>query len=225
MTPELNDYIVEHSLREAEVLRDLREETQRDPFSVMQITPIQGQFLALLVKMLGAKRSIEIGTYTGYSALWVALAMPPDSFTIACDINSYWGSIAKQFWAKAGVAEKIDFRLGEAEETLKQLIKNGESGTFDFVFIDADKCNYGKYFELSMDLVRNGGMIVVDNTLLYGSVLMNDIVQADLKDTISLTVADVAAIKELNRRLLNDRRIEISMLPVADGLTIIIKRK
>ncbi len=224
ITNELNDYIVKSSLRETVVLRELREITSKDEYAVMQIPPIQGQFLALLVKMIGAKKTIEIGTYTGYSALWVALALPSDGFTIACEINPDWGNVAKKYWRRAGVSDKIDLRIGPAKLTLEELVKNGGVGSFDFVFIDADKINTDKYYELSLMLVRKGGIIVIDNTLLYGFVMLNDITNEDLKDTLSLTPADVNSIKDLNTKLKSDNRIDLSLLPVADGLTLIRKR-
>ncbi|MGZ4160800.1 MAG: class I SAM-dependent methyltransferase [Neobacillus sp.] len=224
MTDALNDYITKYSLRESEVLAELRRVTELDSHHLMQITPIQGQLLAFLAKAIGAKKTIDIGTYTGYSALCVALALPNDSKTIACDINAYWGNIAEAFWKKAQVSHKISLQLQDAANTLNKLINNGEPETFDFILIDADKVNYDKYFEQSMILIRKGGIIVIDNTLLYGSVLITNIAQDDLRDTISLTVQDVYAIQKLNAKLAVDDRIDQSLLPVGDGLTIIRKK-
>ncbi|OGT53238.1 MAG: SAM-dependent methyltransferase [Gammaproteobacteria bacterium RIFCSPHIGHO2_12_FULL_42_13] len=213
LTPELYTYLQKVSLREPEVLKKLREETQQQKMSIMQISPEQGQFMGLLAELLGAKKTLDIGTFTGYSALVVALALPPEGRVIACDINVEWADIAKRYWHEAKVAEKIDLRLAPALTTLDQLIANGENGTFDFAFIDADKANYTAYYERAISLLRSGGLIAVDNVLWGGSV-------ADEADQEPSTIA----IRLLNMHLFQDNRVTISMLPVGDGLTLARKR-
>jgi caffeoyl-CoA O-methyltransferase len=224
MTQELNQYVEKVSLRENDLFSELRQITKLDSHAVMQITPLQAQFLSLLVKMIDARRTIDIGTYTGYSSLAVALSLPNNSLTISCDINPIWTSIAEKFWIKGGVREKIELKLAKAVDTLSQLIAEGQDNSFDFIFIDADKLNYIKYFEMSLSLIRKGGLIAIDNTLLYGSVAIDKIKQDDLKNTKSLTVQDVMEIKKLNKSLLADHRIDFCLLPLGDGLTVIRKK-
>ena len=201
-------YVDEHSVREHPVLRELREATKSVPMAGMQIGADQGQFLQLLVQAIGAKRCLEIGTYTGYSALAVALALPKNGRIICCDISAEWTAVGKPFWKKAGVEEMIDLRIGPALETLKKL-----KGPFDFVFIDADKPNYANYYERCLPLVRTGGIIAVDNTLWSGWVA-----EPSQKD------ADTVALRAFNDKLHRDERIDIAMLPVGDGLTLARKR-
>ncbi len=209
----LYEYLISVSLREADVLRRLREETAEMPQHNMQIAPEQGQFMALLVELIGARRCLEVGTFTGYSALAVALALPPDGRLIACDISDEFTSRAKPFWEEAGVAEKIDLRIAPALETLDGLIAGGESGSFDFAFIDADKTNYQGYFQRAFELIRPGGLIAVDNVLWHGAVI--DPARDD---------DDTVAIREFNSALSDDPRISLSLLPIADGLTLARKR-
>lgn len=218
---ELHEYVLSVSLRESDVLRRLREETDSDPNAIMQIPPEQGQFMAFLVRALGAKKTIEIGTYTGYSALCVALALPDDGLVVACDINEKWANIGRRYWEEAGVSDKIQFRLGPALQTIESLIASGEAETFDFAFIDADKGNYGRYYEATLSLLRPGGIIAIDNVLLFGSVVDPNVLDADLKSRIS--DADIAAIRELNEKIVKDARVDVSMLAVADGLTLVRK--
>lgn len=206
-------YLLSNSLREPDVLRRLREETANHEWSIMQIAPEQGQFMALLVEILGVRRAIEIGVFTGYSALAVALALPEDGRIIACDINKEWTDVGRRYWKQAGVDHKIDLRLAPAEDTLLTLLEQKQAGAYDFVFIDADKINYERYYELSLELVRRGGVIAVDNVLWGGSVADHNI-----KD------ADTEAIRRFNRKLHQDARVSISMLPLADGLTLARKR-
>jgi predicted O-methyltransferase YrrM len=213
LTDNLYDYILSVSLREPDVLRRLREETASHPRSGMQISPEQGQFMAMLVKLTGAVRALEVGVFTGYSSLSVALAMPPEGRIVACDVSEEFTSVARRYWAEAGVAEKIDLRLAPAVETLDGLVEQGQSGAFDFMFIDADKGNYGAYYDRGMALVRSGGLIVVDNVLWSGRVA-----DADAGD------ADTVAIKAFNEKLAKDDRIDISVLPIADGLTLARKK-
>jgi caffeoyl-CoA O-methyltransferase len=205
-------YLLEHSVREPQVLRELREETAKLPMAGMQIGPDQGQFMALLVKLMGAKRCLEIGVFTGYSSLSVALALPPGGRIIACDVSEEWTAVARHYWEKAGVAHKIDLRLGEALATLDALRAGGE-GTFDFAFIDADKGNYLAYYERCLQLLRKGGLIAVDNTLWSGEVANPD---NQKSDTVSL--------RRFNEALHRDERVDLALLPVGDGLTLALKR-
>jgi predicted O-methyltransferase YrrM len=213
LTDELHEYLLGVSLREPDVLRELREETARLERSEMQIGPEQGQLMALLVEMIGARRTLEIGTFTGYSALAVALALPSDGRVIACDVSEEWTSVGRRYWKKAGVAEKIDLRLGPALETLGGLLANGQRDQFDFAFIDADKASYDAYYELCLQLVRPGGLIAVDNVLWSGKV-------ADA----AATDADTEAIRRLNAKLATDERITLSLVPIGDGLTLARRR-
>lgn len=206
-------YLVRTSVREPEVARRLREETQQMANAQMQIGPEQGQFMQLLVQMLGAKKTLEVGVFTGYSALWVALGLPNDGRIIACDVSEEYTKVARRYWTEAGVAGKIDLRLRPALETLNELVAAGESGTFDFAFIDADKTSYEEYYERSLELLRAGGLIAIDNTIWSGKVADPN-VQDD----------DTVAIRKLNAKLLQDERITLSMLTVGDGLTLALKR-
>ena len=202
LTEQLHQYLLDVSLREPEILKTLREETASLPSANMQISPEQGQFMALLVQLMGAKNTIEVGVYTGYSALAVAMA-------IACDISEEYTSVARRYWMQAGISEKICLRLAPATETLSSLIEGGKSSTFDFAFIDADKENYARYFELCFELLRPGGLIAVDNVLWNGAVI-----DSDNQDV------DTCAIRAFNQQLLSDNRVTISMVPIADGLTL-----
>lgn len=205
----LHRYLLDVSLREPDVLRRLREETSQVRLSIMQITPEQGQFMQLLVHLIGAKRCLEIGTYTGYSALCVALALPPEGKLVCCDISEEWTSIGRRYWAEAGVARKIDLKLAPAMDTLGELLAQGAAGSFDFVFIDADKANYANYFECALQLLRAGGLIAIDNTLWFGH-------PADPADN----TPDTVSIRALNAKIREDARVRISMLPIGDGLTL-----
>lgn len=213
LTPSLYAYMLSVSLREPAILKSLREETAKLSSFMMQISPEQGQFMAFLIGLINAKKTLEIGVYTGYSALAVALALPDDGRVIACDINATTSAIAKRFWIKAGVEQKIDLMLAPALETLDQLIKQGASNTFDFVFIDADKQNYPNYYERSLALVRPGGLILIDNVLWSGSV-------ADPKNHDKQT----ESIRKLNKIVHTDPRVTLSLLPLGDGITLIQKR-
>ena len=210
---DLWDYMRRVTLREPAILTRLREETARSPRAVMQISPEQGQFMALLMHLMGARRTIEIGVFTGYSSLSVALALPGDGRIIACDVSEEWTSIARRYWQEAGVDHKIDLRLRPALETLDQLIALGQAGTFDFVFIDADKGNYANYFERALVLLRSGGLVAVDNVLWGGAVI-----DRSAKD------ADTLAIRAFNKKLKDDDRVWITMLPMRDGLTLAVKK-
>ncbi|MFV1983108.1 MAG: class I SAM-dependent methyltransferase [Thiohalomonadales bacterium] len=218
----IHDYVLANSLRESDVLARLREETQKDPDAIMQIPPEQGQFMSLLVKLIGAKRTIEIGVYTGYSTLCVAQAMPSDSYTVACDINEHWTNIAKKYWKDACVDKKIDLRIGEAIETLNTLIEDKQGESFDFIFIDADKNNYDNYYELSLRLLKSGGLIAIDNVLLFGSVIESNVLDKSLNNTF--TQESIQTVRNLNSKIKNDERVDISMLKLADGLTLVRKK-
>jgi predicted O-methyltransferase YrrM len=208
----LYDYLLGVSVREADILKKLRAETDRLPMSMMQISPEQGQFMALLIQLINAKKTLEVGVFTGYSSLVVALALPTDGRIVACDIDAEYTAIASRYWQEAGVAHKINLQLAPALETLDRLIADGEANTFDFAFIDADKNNYENYYEKSLQLVRPGGLIAIDNVLWSGRV-------ADIADTDKRT----AAIRDFNQKLYNDSRVNISLVPIADGLTLAIK--
>ncbi len=212
MTEALYGYLLDHSLREPDVLRLLREENDRHPHAELQIAPEQGQFLQLLTLAFGFTRAIEVGVFTGYSSLAVALAMPANGRIIACDVNEEWTATARRYWLLGGVAQKIDLRIAPALDTLDALIADGQSGRHDFVFIDADKQNYARYYERAVELVRPGGLIAIDNTLWYGHVA-DPATQDD----------DTRAIRALNRRVMQDPRVCLSLLPVADGMTLALK--
>ena len=209
----LYEYLLKVSLREADVLRRLREETAAMPLSIMQIAPEQGQFMALLVELMGATRCIEVGVFTGYSSLAVALALPPKGRITACDISEEFTAVARRYWAEAGVDHMIDLHLAPALETLDGLIAEGAKGSYDFAFIDAEKTEYADYYERLLTLLRPGGLILVDNVLWSGKVADPAI---DSDDTVAL--------RAFNEKLKADERISLSMLPVADGLTLARKR-
>lgn len=213
LTESLYEYLLAVSLREPELLRQLRAETAADPMARMQISPEQGQFMALLARLSGARRCLEIGVFTGYSSLALALALPEDGRIVACDVNERWTAVARRYWEAAGVAHKVDLRLATAFDTLDHLRAAGEAGSYDFAFIDADKENYLGYYERVLELLRPGGLIVVDNTLWSGRV-------ADPENT----EADTEALRNFNRHLHRDERIDLSLLPVGDGLTLARKR-
>ncbi|MEQ8397086.1 class I SAM-dependent methyltransferase [Thalassobaculum sp.] len=209
----LYTYVNEVGGREPEVGRKLREKTRGMPTAGMQIAPDQGNALALLVELLGARRAIEVGTFTGYSALRTALALPVDGQLVCCDVSDEWTSIGRPFWEEAGIASKIDLRIAPAVETLDGLIASGWAGTVDFMFIDADKSNYDAYYERGLVLVRTGGLIAVDNVLWSGAVV-------DDRDQS----ADTRAIRTLNTKIHGDQRVTMALLPIGDGLTLARKR-
>jgi predicted O-methyltransferase YrrM len=213
LTPKLYDYLKKVSLREPEVLVKLREQTRKMSTALMQISPEQGQFMRLLMQLTGAKKTLDIGVFTGYSALSVAMALPADGKVIGCDINGEWTGIAKRFWELAGVAHKIDLRLAPAVETLQGLVDAGEGETFDFAFIDADKVNYMNYYELALKLVRSGGLIAIDNVLWDGHVA-----DSNVNDENTLII------RELNEKVFKDERVDLSLLPLGDGLTLARKK-
>jgi predicted O-methyltransferase YrrM len=204
----LYDYLLDHSLREHPEQTALREATRTHPHGGMQISPEQGQFMQLLVKLIGARHTIEVGTFTGYSALTVALALPPDGKVLACDISDEYTSIGKPYWQRAGVADKIELVIAPATQTLDARLASGEAGHYDFAFIDADKPGYNGYYERCLQLVRAGGLIAFDNTLWGG-----DVARPARDD-------DTHALQALNDKLHRDERIDMAMLPIGDGLTL-----
>ena len=210
----LYQYLLANSVREPEILAKLRAETAQHPLVNMQISPEQGQLMGLLVQLIGARKCLEVGVFTGYSSLAVALNLPDDGRIIACDVSDEFTSIARRYWQEAGVANKISLYVAPALETLDRLITNGESGTFDFAFIDADKNNYGAYYDRCFQLVRQGGLILVDNVLWYGRVA-NPGMDHDKR---------TQSIKQINQQIYHDDRVQISLVPIGDGLTIARKR-
>jgi caffeoyl-CoA O-methyltransferase len=205
-------YVLAVGVRETAVQRRLRAVTRRIPFGGMQIGPEQAAFMQQLVRMIGARRCIEVGTFTGYSALAVALALPPGGKIVCCDVSEEWTSVGRKYWALASVSKKIQLKLGPARATLDALLPRNK-GKFDFAFIDADKENYQNYFERCLKLVRRGGLIAIDNTLWHGRVL-------ERRDQS----ADTRAIRAFNRKLRRDRRVDIALVPIGDGLTLALKR-
>ena len=214
MTEALSEYLL-RGAGESAAAQSLREETQHElgRWSLMQVSPEQGAFMALLIRLTGTCRAIEVGTFTGYSALRVAEALPVDGRLVACDVSAEWTAVGRRHWLAAGVADKIDLKLGPAVETLDALIAGGESGAFDFAFIDADKENYDAYYERCLTLLRPGGTVAIDNVLWGGRV-------ADAAVTDAATVA----IRALNEKVRGDARVDAAMLPVGDGLTLAVKR-
>jgi predicted O-methyltransferase YrrM len=213
LNDELYTYMVHVGVREDPLLARLRDETARLPQHDMQIAPEQGAFMALLVELMGARKTIELGTFTGYSSLAVALALPPDGRIVCCDMSEEWTNVARRYWQEAGVADRVDLRLGPALATLDRLIADGEEGTFDFAFVDAEKSEYPDYHERLMQLLRAGGLLVYDNVFWGG-----EVANPSVKDQ------SVEGVRTLNERLRTDERVTVSMIPVADGLTLARKR-
>ena len=209
----LYDYLLAVSVDESELLKQLREETAGIEFSVMQISPEQGQFMSFLVKLIGAKRALEIGTFTGYSSICIANALGEDGSLVCCDDSAKWTAMAKKYWSLSGLENRIQLELQAANVTLQALLDDGQSDSFDFVFIDADKQNYPLYFEQSLKLLRKGGLMAVDNTLWNGAV-------ADTNNTEPGT----RAIRRFNEMIKVDNRVEKSLVPIGDGLTLLIKQ-
>jgi len=214
LNDQLYSYLLSATLREAEILAELRQVTMEHPQARMQISPEQGQFMALLVQLIGAKKTLEIGVFTGYSALAVAMALPSNGRVIACDVSEEFSAIAQTHWKKANVADRIDLRIAPALDTLDHLIESGQSNTFDFAFIDADKSNYDSYYEKSLQLVRPGGLVAIDNTLWYGRVADPDVQDNRTK-----------CIRALNEKIRDDDRVTMCLLPVGDGLLLAVKQQ
>ena len=213
MDDQLLEYLRQNAVREPKVLQELREETQRLPNAGMQISSEQGQLMAMLVKLVNARKIIEVGTFTGYSSTVMALAMPPEGQLIACDVSEEYTRMARKFWQKAGVEQKVQLILGNAKESLKQLLQADEQETFDLAFIDADKTAYVEYYEFCLQLLRPGGLILVDNVLWGGQVA--DSSNHDM---------DTEALRTFNVALSSDQRIDLCMVPIGDGLTMARKR-
>lgn len=205
----LYQYLHDVSLREDPLLKALRDETSAEPMSNMQIAPDQGQFMAMLARLMGARRCIEVGVFTGYSSLAVGMALPEDGEIIACDVSEKWTDIARKYWKRAGLADRIQLRLAPADQTLQALLDDGESEAFDFAFIDADKVNYEVYYELLIQLIRPGGLIAIDNVLWGGAVINPE------KDD-----EDTRAIRAFNEMLRDDHRVDLSLIPIGDGVTL-----
>jgi caffeoyl-CoA O-methyltransferase len=212
ITDELADYVRQIALREPEVLRQQREATDHDPQASMQTAPEQGQFLQMLTRLTGAKKTLDIGVFLGNSSTWVALALPAGGKVVACDRSEEFTQRARQLWRAAGVEDKIELRLGPALDTLDALIAEGQAGTFDFAFIDADKANYANYYDRAMVLVRADGLIAIDNVLWHG-----DVIDPGKSD------ADTEAIRAFNLKLHADKRVSLSLIPLGDGLTLACK--
>jgi len=210
---ELHAYLLDVGVREPDLLRQLRAETAAMPEHDMQIAPEQGALMALLVELTGARRCLEVGTFTGYSSLSVALALPADGRLVCIDLSREWTDVARRYWAQAGVADKIELRLGSALDTLDAMVAEGQAGTFDFAFLDADKDNYPAYADRLVTLLRRGGLMAIDNVFWGGEVAQPEV------DNVS-----VRGIRELNRMLASDERVSLSMVPIADGLTLARKR-
>ncbi len=213
LTENVYNYLLDVSLREPEILQQLRKETATHPMVNMQISPEQGQFLAFLIELLNAKKVIEVGVFTGYSSLCMALALPEDGKLIACDTDKVSTTIAQRYWQAAGISHKVQLEIAPAQETMDRLLSGNEAGTYDFIFIDAEKDEYPDYYERALKLVKNGGVIAVDNVLWSGY-------PADPEKQDKNTVA----IRKFNEQLHFDDRVTISMLPLADGVTLAIKR-
>jgi caffeoyl-CoA O-methyltransferase len=210
---DLHDYLLTVGVREPDLLRELREETAAMPERDMQIAPEQGAFMALLVELIGARRCVEVGTFTGYSSTRIAMALPPDGRIVCCDISREWTDVARRYWERAGVADKIELRLGPALDTLDALLTEGLAGSFDFAFLDADKVHYPEYSDRLLALLRSGGLLAIDNVFWSGRVT-----QPDSDDE------NVRAIRSMNRALAGDERVTLAMVPIADGLTLARKR-
>jgi predicted O-methyltransferase YrrM len=213
MTDAIREYLLAVSVREPPLLARLREETQRMPSGGMQISPEQGRFMAFLVELVGVRRYLEVGVFTGYSSLAVALAMPADGRIVACDRSEEWTSVAQRYWREAGVSEKVDLRIGFALDTLDELLEGGARGTFDFVFVDADKEGALEYYERGLELLRRGGLFAFDNALWAGRV-------ADPKNDEPSTLG----VRALNSRVSNDPRVSATLVPIGDGLLLATKR-
>ena len=209
---ELQDYLRHVGVREPDVLARLRAETAKLPMAQMQIAPEEGAFMALLVELIGARRCLEVGTFTGYSSTAVALALPDDGRIVCCDVSEEWTSIARRYWREAGVESKVELRLGPAMQTLDRLLEEGAAATFDFAFLDADKEPYPDYYERILPLLRQGGLLAIDNVLAGGKVVGEN------------GSASVRAIRTLNERVGGDERVTVAMVPIADGVTLVRKR-
>ncbi|MCY7406659.1 MAG: class I SAM-dependent methyltransferase [Alkalinema sp. CAN_BIN05] len=209
----LHDYILANSLKEVAILAELRQETQLHKQARMQISPDQGQLISLLIRLMSARRVLEIGVFTGYSSLTIALALPTDGVLVACDISEEYTAIAKRYWRQAGVQDKIELRIAPALETLDALLESGQAETFDFAFVDADKANYSNYYDRTLKLLRPGGLMAIDNVLWSGRV-------ADPQSTDKI----VQTMRVFNQKVAQDDRVQVSLLPLGDGITLALKK-
>ena len=209
----LHDYILDNSLKEMPILAELRQETEHHKQARMQISPDQGQLIALLIRLMSARRVLEIGVFTGYSSLTIALALPIDGVLVACDISEEYTTIAKRYWRQAGVQDKIDLRIAPALQTLDCLLESGQAETFDFAFVDADKANYSNYYDRALKLLRPGGLMAIDNVLWSGRV-------ADVQSTDKI----VQTMRIFNQKVAQDDRVQVSLLPLGDGITLALKK-
>ena len=209
----LHDYILDNSLKELPILAELRQETGHHKQARMQISPDQGQLIALLLRLMSARRVLEIGVFTGYSSLTIALALPTDGVLVACDISEEYTAIAKRYWRLAGVQEKIDLRIAPALHTLDSLLESGQAETFDFAFVDADKANYSNYYDRALKLLRPGGLMAIDNVLWSGRI-------ADPQSTDKI----VQTMRIFNEKVAQDDRVQVSLLPLGDGITLALKK-
>ena len=209
----LHDYILDNSLKELPILAELRQETEHHKQARMQISPDQGQLIALLIRLMSARRVLEIGVFTGYSSLTIALALPTDGVLVACDISEEYTAIAKRYWRQAGVQDKIDLRIAPALQTLDSLLESGQAETFDFAFVDADKANYSNYYDRALKLLRPGGLMAIDNVLWSGRV-------ADMQSTDKI----VQTMRVFNQKVAHDDRVQVSLLPLGDGITLALKK-
>ncbi len=210
---QLHDYILDNSLKELPILAELRKETQHHKQARMQISPDQGQLIALLIRLMSARRVLEIGVFTGYSSLTIALALPTDGVLVACDISEEYTAIAKRYWRLAGVQDKINLHIAPALETLDSLIESGQAETFDFAFVDADKANYSNYYDRALKLLRPGGLMAIDNVLWSGRI-------ADPQSTDKI----VQTMRIFNQKVAQDDRVQVSLLPLGDGITLALKK-
>jgi len=209
----LHDYILDNSLKELPILAELRQETQQHKQARMQISPDQGQLISLLIRLMSARRVLEIGVFTGYSSLTIALALPIDGVLVACDISEEYTAIAKRYWQQAGVQDKIDLRIAPALQTLDSLLESGQAETFDFAFVDADKANYSNYYDRALKLLRPGGLMAIDNVLWSGRV-------ADPQSTDKI----VQTMRVFKQKVAQDDRVQVSLLPLGDGITLALKK-
>ena len=214
LTDTLYKYVLDHSLQEPKLVRELREETATLPMSAMQTPPEETQFLTVLIKLMNATKLLEIGTFTGYSTLWFAMTIPEHGVVTTCDVDEEWTSIGRKYWEKAGVNNKIELKIAPALDTMNNLLNDYKANYYDLIFIDADKENYMNYYEKALLLIRPGGVIIIDNVLWGGSVV-NPLNQS----------RDVQAIRELNKKIMNDHRVTVSLLPIGDGVTFVLPKK
>jgi caffeoyl-CoA O-methyltransferase len=219
---DVKQYVLKHSLRQDALLKELEELTQNMPEKSMQIPPEQGQFLAMLIQLTHAKKVVEIGVFTGYSSLCMARSLPEDGQLIGLDISEEWTDIARSFWERAGVSNKIDLRIAPAMDSLNRMIANEEQETVDLIFLDADKEQYVTYYERCLSLLKPGGLLVIDNILLFGSVVKHDRLEKDMPSKLS--AASIVEVDTLNKKILNDDRVDLSMLTMADGISLVRKR-